>query len=52
MDASPSAPGPRAPRTSAGRVLLALAAFTARVVGASAVVALLFALARYVDHLV
>jgi hypothetical protein len=56
MDANlstPGTPGPdRAPGASRGRVLLALAAFTALVVGASAVVALLVALARYVDRLV
>jgi hypothetical protein len=60
MDSSPIAPSPphaspgeaRAPRTSRARVLLALAAFTALVVGASGVIALLVALARYVDRLV
>jgi hypothetical protein len=53
-DVSAAAPGAatRAPRTSRAKVLLALAAFTALVVGASGIIALLVALARYVDHLV
>lgn len=42
----------RAPRTSPGRVLLALAGFAALVIGASGVIVLLVALARYADRLV
>ena len=52
MDTSPAPSPDRPPRTSRGRVLLALAAFTALVVGASAVITLLVALARYADRLV
>jgi len=49
---APDGSAVRPPRTSRGRVLLALAAFTALVVGASGVIVLLVALARYVDRLV
>jgi hypothetical protein len=50
---SASAPSPdHRPRAGRGRVLLALAAFSALVLGASIVITLLVALARYADRLV
>lgn len=49
---APSADRPPRPGRRGARVLLSLAAFAALVLGASAVIALLVALARYASRLV